>query len=97
MPKFCPECGVLGTATGDFCSACGARIRQEETSTPEEAKREERIYNVIGLIAVGCLFAFFVLFMQRSVYYGIFGFFAVLFLFAWSLHRIIHVMNVWKR
>jgi hypothetical protein len=97
MPKFCPECGVMGTATGEFCSACGARIGQaEESSTPEE-KREERIYYVIGLIGFGCLVAFSVLFILRTMYYGIFGFFAALFLFAWVLHHIIKIRKTWKK
>jgi uncharacterized membrane protein len=89
MAKFCPECGVLGTETAKFCSACGARITTSDSAS--SVAREDKIYTGMAWIALGCLFAFFFLFIQRSVYAGIFGFFAILFLFAWALHHAVKI------
>jgi uncharacterized membrane protein YvbJ len=85
MAKFCPECGLMGPGTAKFCSECGARIT-ESNAESSAAKREETIYNVIASIAIISFAAFFTLFIIGNIYYGIFGFFAALFLFAWLLH-----------
>jgi hypothetical protein len=68
-----------------------------EESPPPEEKDEDRLYYGIGLVGVAFLVIFFALFMLRSPFSGMFGFFATLFLFAWILHQLVILLRRWRR